>query len=145
MISNDDCLTIKKKKLKNKSVNDLVLNTKKINQIGKIIIDNNQFLTIQKGRPYFFPNCEVENSINDINLRYKLISENHLPFSKITKTKRLISLNYYDVTKNILNKKLDFNLKQGDFKGSKIELPKMFIKRVGIYTVHQFLFLLIIF
>ena len=146
LISNDDCLTIKKKKLKNKSVNDLVLNTKKINQIGKIIIDNNQFLTIQKGRPYFFPNCEVENSVNDINLRYKLISENHLPFSKITKTKRLISLNYYDVTKNILNKKLDFNLKQGDFKGSKIELPKMFIKKGGdLYSspiplfVHNFL------
>jgi len=146
LISNDDCLTIKKKKLKNKSVNDLVLNTKKINQIGKIIIDNNQFLTIQKGRPYFFPNCEAENSVDDINLRYKLISENHLPFSEITKTKRIISLNYYDVTKNILNKKLDFNSKQINFKGSKIELPKMFIKKGGnLYSspiplfVHNFL------
>ena len=146
LISNDDCLTIKKEKLKNKSVNDLVLNTKKINQIGKIIIDNDRFLTIQKGRPYFFPNCAVENSTKDINLRYKLISESHLPFSKITQTKRLVSLNYYDVTKNILNKKLDFNLKQINYKGSKIELSKMFIKKGGnLYSspipifIHNFL------
>ena len=131
LISNDDCLTIKKDKLKDKSLNDLVLNTKKINQIGKIIIDNNKFLTIQKGRPYFFPNCNIENSNKDTNLRYKLLSETHLPFSKIYKTKRLISLNCYDVTKNTLNKKLNFNLKQRDYKGSKIELPKMFIKKGG--------------
>ena len=129
LISNDDCLTIKKEKLKNKSVNDLVLNTNKINQIGKIIIDNDRFLTIQKGRPYFFPNCTIENSTKDINLSYKLLSESHLPFSKTAKTKRLISLNYYDVTKNILNKKLDFNLKQRNYEGSKIELAKMFIKK----------------
>merc|ERR1739844_524920 len=62
LISNDDCLTIKKEKIKNKSVNDLIIKNININQIGKIIIDNGKFLTIQKGRPYFFPNCEQEDS-----------------------------------------------------------------------------------
>ena len=34
-----------------------------INKTGKIIIENNNFFTIQKGRPYFFPNCKNENLI----------------------------------------------------------------------------------
>ena len=60
LISNDNCLTISKTQLPNKSVNDLILKNINVNQIGKIIIDNNNVLTIQKGRPYFFPNCQIE-------------------------------------------------------------------------------------
>jgi len=131
LISNDDCLTIKKEKIKRKSVNDLITNTRNINQIGKIIIDNGNFLTIQKGRPYFFPNCQIDDSIKNINLRYKLISENHLPFSKVFKTNRSISLNYYDVTKKVLNKNLNIKTQQTGNFGSKIELSKMFIKKKG--------------
>ncbi len=131
LISNDDCLTIKKEKIKRKSVNDLITNTRNINQIGKIIIDNGNFLTIQKGRPYFFPNCQIDDSIKNINLRYKLISENHLPFSKVFKTNRSICLNYYDVTKKVLNKNLNIKTQQTGNFGSKIELSKMFIKKKG--------------
>ena len=89
------------------------------------------FLTIQKGRPYFFPNCQIDDSIKNINLRYKLISENHLPFSKVFKTNRSISLNYYDVTKKVLNKNLNIKTQQTGNFGSKIELSKMFIKKKG--------------
>jgi DNA-directed RNA polymerase subunit beta' len=131
LISNDDCLTIKKEKIKNKSVNDLIINNINVNQIGKIIIDNGKFLTIQKGRPYFFPNCEQEKSIKTQNLRYKQIPENHLPFSNSLSTKRQISLNYYDITKKVLNKKLNFSFQEVDGKGLKLELPKMFIKKNG--------------
>ena len=131
LISNDDCLTIKKEKIKQKSVNDLITNTRNINQIGKIIIDNGNFLTIQKGRPYFFPNCQVDDSIKNINLRYKLISENHLPFTNVFKTNRSIYLNYYDVTKKVLNKNLNIKTQQTGNFGSKIELSKMFIKKKG--------------
>ena len=59
--------TIPKIKIPNKSVNDLIIQNININQIGKIIIDNGKFLTIQKGRPYFFPNCQVQDAINEKN------------------------------------------------------------------------------
>nr|QXM17910.1 RNA polymerase b''-subunit [Chaetoceros laevisporus] len=131
LISNDDCLTIKKEKIKNKSVNDLIIKNINVNQIGKIIIDNGKFLTIQKGRPYFFPNCEQEESNKNQNLRYKPISETHLPFSNSINTKRLISLNYYDITKKVLNKKLNCNFQGLTDKGLKLELSKMFIKKNG--------------
>ena len=131
LISNDDCLTIKKEKIKDKSVNDLIIKNIDINQIGKIIIDNGKFLTVQKGRPYFFPNCEQEYSTTNQHLRYKLISKKYLPVSHGIETKRLISLNYYDITKKVLNKKLNFETQQIGGTGLKFELPKMFIKKNG--------------
>ena len=131
LISNDDCLTIKKEKIKNKSVNDLIIKNININQIGKIIIDNGKFLTIQKGRPYFFPNCDLEDSNKTQNLSYKLISKTHLPFSNSINTQRSVSLNYYDITNKVLNKKLEQNFSGVIGKGLKIQLPKMFIKKNG--------------
>ena len=131
LISNDDCLTIDKKNIKNKSVNDLVINNVKVNQVGKVLIDNGKFLTLQKGRPYFFPNCQADNSTDSIDLSYKIISATHLPFSNIFNTKKSVFLNYYDVTKKLLNKKLNFDTQRQFYQGSKIELSKMFIKRNG--------------
>lgn len=131
LISNDDCLTLKKDKIKTKSLNDLVLNTKNINQIGKIIIENNNFLTIQRGRPYFFPNCQVEESVKNKTLQYKLILEDQLPYSNCKNKSRSIFLNYCDVTKKIFSKKVNCNFSSTFYQGSKIELPKMFIKKNG--------------
>jgi hypothetical protein len=54
LISNDDCLTISKKDVPNKKLNDFITNSSNINQTGRIIIENNAFFTIQKGRPFFF-------------------------------------------------------------------------------------------
>ncbi len=131
LISNDDCLTIPKSKIPNKSVNDLVIQNININQIGKIIIDNKKVLTIQKGRPYFFPNCQVQDVINEKSISYKVISEKQLPFSNTISTKRNISLNYYDITKKVLTKKLDSTTPIPFEKGLKLELPKMFIRKNG--------------
>jgi len=131
LITNEDCLTIEKEKIKNKSLNDLIINNVNINQIGKVIIDNNNFLTIQKGKPYFFPNCQINNSANNINLRYKILNLNKLSFSNSLKTKKSIYLNYYDVTKKIINKKIQFDTLNQVYKGSKVEISKMFIKKNG--------------
>ena len=131
LISNDDCLIIEKPKNQQKSVNDLIINVKYINQIGKIIIDNGKFLTIQKGRPYFFPNCQTDNSIENMTLRYKLILEEYLPFSNVSKTKRSVFLNYHDITKKTLNKKLNPKVSKLPSVGLKFELSKMFIKKRG--------------
>jgi DNA-directed RNA polymerase subunit beta' len=131
LISNDHCLTISKTKLPNKSVNDLILKNINVSQIGKIIIDNNKILTIQKGRPYFFPNCQIEDSTKNKPLSYKLISQQHLPFKNTLSTDRKIALSYYDITKKIITKKLDNSAVKNSSIGLKIELPKMFIKKDG--------------
>ena len=131
LISNDDCLTIPKSKIPTKSLNDLVIKNVNVNQIGKIIIDNGQFLTIQKGRPYFFPNCQVQDALTEKSTAYKIISETQLPFANTISTNRNITLNYYDITKKVLTKKLDATSPIPFENGLKIELPKLFIRKNG--------------
>jgi DNA-directed RNA polymerase subunit beta' len=131
LISNNDCLTIPKSSIPTKSVNDLIVKNINLNGLGKIILDNKKFLTIQKGRPYFFPNCQIQNKIANKSILYKLISEKQLPFSNKNFINRQICLNYFDITKKILTKKRDFSIKSNKSSGFKIELPKMFIRKNG--------------
>ena len=124
LISNDDCITVKKEQGKNKTVNELIIDNIKVNQTGKILIDNGKFLTIQKGRPYFFPNCKTDDSKEKVDLQYKLITLN----KNISNHKINTFLNYYDVTKRSIVEKLDPNKK---LYGFKIKFSKMFIKKNG--------------
>jgi hypothetical protein len=71
-------LLLKKDRFPNKKLNDFIINSTNVNETGKIIIENEQFLTLQKGRPYFFPNCKNEEIINKTNLQYKTISPNRI-------------------------------------------------------------------
>lgn len=138
LISNDDCVNIEKSKLPTKKINDFIINSNNTNHVGKIIIENNNFFTIQKGRPYFFPKCKTEKLYSQSNLQYKVIPFKHLK-KRINTDKRLF-LNHYDrlkilveaksepiltntfYSKNIANE-VDFSLK--------IEFSKMFLKRNG--------------
>ena len=43
LISNDDCITVKKEQGKNKTVNELIIDNIKVNQTGKVLIDNDKF------------------------------------------------------------------------------------------------------
>jgi hypothetical protein len=104
LISNDDCITVKKEQGKNKTVNEL--------------------LTIQKGRPYFFPNCKTDDSKEKVDLQYKLLTLN----DHISNYKTNTFLNYYDITKRSIVEKLDPNKKSYGFK---IKFSKMFIKKNG--------------
>ena len=131
LISNDDCLTISKVESKQRLLNDLIINVKHIKQMGKIIIDNGNFLTIQKGRPYFFPNCQADNSAENRVLRYKLIHKQKFPFSTVLKTNRSIFLHYYDITKKTLQKKVNSNFSESENIKIRFELSKMFIKKCG--------------
>ena len=124
LISNDDCTTVKKEQGKNKTVNELIIDNVNVNQTGKILIDNGKLLTIQKGRPYFFPNCKTEDSKEKIDLQYKLINLNNDIYNSKTTT----FLNYYDITKRSIVEKLDPNKKSYGFK---IKFSKMFIKKNG--------------
>ena len=76
LISNEDCVVINKSKILNRTLNDLINSKTNVNQIGKIIIDNETFLTIQKGRPYFFPNCKTNTFSKNTDLRYKILNLN---------------------------------------------------------------------
>ena len=124
LISNDDCITVKKEQGKNKTVNELIIDNIKVNQTGKVLIDNGKFLTVQKGRPYFFPNCKTDDSKEKVNLQYKLINLN----KNICNYKTNTFLNYYDITKRSIVEKLDPNKK---LYGFKIKFSKMFIKKNG--------------
>ena len=124
LISNDDCITVKKEQDKKNLVNELIIDNIKVNQTGKVLIDNGKFLTIQKGRPYFFPNCKTDNSKEKLDLQYKLLKLNQ----KICNYKSNTFLNYYDITKRSIIEKLDPNKKSYGFK---IKFSKMFIKKNG--------------
>jgi DNA-directed RNA polymerase subunit beta' len=138
LISNENCITIEKNKLPTKKINDFIINSINTNHVGKIIIDNDRFFTIQKGRPYFFPKCKTEELNTQSNLQYKTI-----PSKRITnkiKTSRKLFLNHYDRLKILVetNPKISTdNLSNwetitNNFEFSlKIKFSKMFLKRNG--------------
>ena len=128
-ISNGNCLTVKKARFADKKLNDFIINSEKVNEIGKIIIENDEFFTIQKGRPYFFPNCRDEEGINKTTLQYKTIGENRL-YSN-SQTKRSISLNYYDMINLSVKRKLTTNNLLGQKIRLKAQFSKLFFKKNG--------------
>jgi DNA-directed RNA polymerase subunit beta' len=138
LISNDNCITIEKSKLPTKKINDFIINSTNTNHVGKIIIENDKFFTIQKGRPYFFPKCKTEELNTQSNLQYKTIPLKRIK-NRINTNKKLF-LNHYDRLKilvettpkicsdnlpnwQLMGNQLDFSLK--------IEFSKMFLKRNG--------------
>ena len=110
LISNSDCLIVKKDKFPTKKLKDFVLNSQNVNEIGQIIIENEMFFTLQKGKPYFFPNCKNEKLIHKTSLQYKVLPINR--FYSRQYSQREIFLNYYNLLKFGVNKLLDFNIDQ---------------------------------
>ena len=129
LISNNNCVTIKKDLTTKKTVNDFVINSKNVNETGKILIENDKYITIQKGRPYFFPNCKNEDLVNKTNLQYKILSPTRIQYQ--SNINRSISLNYYDMIK--LNVKRDVYI--NSFTNNKISIKsqfsKLFLKKNG--------------
>jgi len=137
LISNKDCVTVKKEKFLKKKLNDFIMNSSNVNETGKIISENNNLFTLQKGRPYFFPNCKNEDLTS---LQYKLISPNRI-LSHFT-TNRNILLNYYDIMKFSVHKKCNFTKFFRSKLQIKTEFSKLFFKKNGkLYSslVPQFL------
>ena len=129
LISNNDCLTIQKSKFPNKKLNDFIINSSNVNEIGKIIIENNKFFTIQKGKPYFFPNCKNNDLTNKTNLQYKLISPTRI--SPNTEINQSISLNYYNMMKFSIKRNYNSNYFFKNKISSKSEFSKFFLKKNG--------------
>jgi hypothetical protein len=129
LISNNDCLTIKKSEVPNKKLNDFITSKNNLAKTGKIIIENNNFFTIQKGRPYFFPNCKNENLNSKTNLQYKLVSSLRIPQN--FETNRLVSLNYYNIIKLSVKREPKINQHANLNYSIKSEFSKLFIKNTG--------------
>jgi len=127
LISNDDCIVIEKEKVNNKTTNDFLIDKVNINQTGKILIDNGKFLTVQQGRPYFFPNCKNEDFVNDTDLKYRFIPETATPLVSTLNQHKNIHINYSDIT----NKELPYFSYSDSCK--KIEFPRMLLKKRGKY------------
>jgi DNA-directed RNA polymerase subunit beta' len=129
LISNNDCLTLQKSQFPGKKLNDFVITSPNVNETGKIIIENKNFLTLQKGKPYFFPNCKNNNLMNKINLQYKLISPTRI--QNRLKTNRKISLNYSNTLKLSVQRKFNSNDYSGNKATIKSEFSKLFWKKDG--------------
>jgi hypothetical protein len=122
LISNEDCITVEKNAIQNKTIDNLLINDIDVNYTGKILMDNGNMVTIQKGRPYFFPNCKNDTAVTKTDFKYTplCISNQKSPLS----TQREISLNYYDITKELKTRRVRSNEKLYKF-------SKMFIKKNG--------------
>ena len=129
LISNDDCVTVLKEELADKKLNDFITSKSNLTKTGKIIIENNQFFTIQKGRPYFFPNCTNEGLTSKTNLQYKLV-----PSDKIKadfNTNRNVALNYHNIIKLAVKQKSKLEFGNNTKTSIKVEFSKLFIKNNG--------------
>lgn len=129
LISNEDCFNVKKDKFPNKSLNDFIINSINVNETGKIIIENNNLLTLQKGRPYFFPNCKNEDLINKTNLQYKIISSKRV-FPRF-QTNRHLFLNYHNLMKLSIKRDYTFKKVLENRVKMKAEFSKLFFKKNG--------------
>lgn len=140
LISNDDCLTLEKNRFPDKKLNDFIIDSLNVQETGKIIIENDAFLTLQKGKPYFFPNCKNNDLINKTNLQYKIISPTRI--QNRFNIKRAISLNYYDAMKLSIKRKYNPESLTNVELNIKSEFSKLFLKKNGkLYSslIPQFL------
>ena len=127
LITNDDCITVEKNKIEDKTTDDLLVDGVNINQTGKVIIDNGKILTVQQGRPYFFPNCKNEDFVNDTDLKYRAIPAKSEHLEIDLNNQRNIHINYADIT----NRALPYFSYSDSCK--KIEFPRLLLKKRGKY------------
>ena len=129
LISNDDCFILNKKDFPNQKINSFIINNNKVNYRGKIIIENDNFFTLQRGRPYFFPNCTTDSFLYKTNLQYKIIAQNRVfPRTKVT---RNISVNYQNTLKLSLQQPYNTSKLCKTNNLVKTEFSKLFLKRNG--------------
>ena len=125
IVSNEDCFKVPKLELKDKSLNDLIIYNIGINNIGKIILETKTCFIVQRGRPYFFPNCKMDN----LEKKKHSIEYKRLSFPRKFKTNRKILLNYYDLTRKIFSHKINKLSNNKNDQSLKVELSKIFIKK----------------
>ena len=127
LISNKDCFIVKRSQFPNKKLNDFIININNTLETGKIILMSKNFLILQKSKLYFFPNCKKEKITE---LRYKIIPSNYMKQKQRFHTKKLISLNYYDLTRLSVQPKTIKSLLKNKIT-TKIQFSRLFVKKNG--------------
>ena len=126
LISNENCVVVSKHELLGKKVNDLIAVR---TQTGKILFENEETFTIQKGQPYFFPNCKNSHVTLRSNLQYKILPGRF--FIPLNNLNQKLAMQYVDITK-ISSKKKFFKKPITGLKFSGImEFSKFFLKKNG--------------
>merc|ERR1712157_496558 len=97
--------------------------------LNKAEVTNDKFVTVQKGRPYFFPNCKSDNLTVKTNLQYKIIPQSNSNLS--SDIQRNISVNYYDLKKLLVQKNLNSTTLSNEKITLKSEFSKLFLKSAG--------------
>ena len=139
LISNNDCTIVHKSEVTNKKLNDFIMSKSNLVKTGKIIIENDTVFTLQKGRPYFFPNCKNQNLTIKTNLQYKIIPQLN---NNNNVTNRNIFVNYYDLKKLLIKKNLNSTHLQDEKITLKSQFSKFFLKKDGKFyscLIPQFL------
>ena len=129
LISNEDCFILRKKDFPKEKLNNFIINNKSVNATGKIIIENENFFTLQRGRPYFFPNCTVDSFLYKTNLQYKILAPNRV-FQRTTINQK-IAVNYQNTLKLLLQRTNNANKLFKNSNLVKTEFSKLFLKRNG--------------
>jgi DNA-directed RNA polymerase subunit beta' len=144
VVSNSDCIKVNKQQLPNKKVDDLVTTGINVSDTGKIILANEKNFVIQKGQPYFFPNCKTTDYTAKPTLQYKIIAISRLqPLINVSQN---LSLTYVDIskissTRHLFREEI-FSQEINTDINTKIEFSKFFIKKNRkLYTclIPQFL------
>jgi len=100
LILNDHCKLVEKCNFPNKQINEFLINETDLRETGKIIADNGRILTIQRGKPYFFPNCKDETYAPTKNLQYSLIPKPDLFYNLSLHDKKYVNSRFYDIRLN---------------------------------------------
>ena len=129
VISNKDCSVVTKKEIQEKTFNNLINSDQVLKKIGKVLIQNDHNVIIQKGKPYFFPNCKKEYQTLKPNLQYKLFPCNKI-FNNLF-TNRKISLNYFNFINLTVKQTLNLNDRTKIEKTFKFKFSKFFLKNKG--------------
>lgn len=140
LISNNNCLIIEKKEFPDKKLNEFVNSQVNLAKIGKIIGENDKSFIVQKGRPYFFPNCHIQNLNVQTDLEYKSLPSFRSPNNFCTS--RSVFLNYYNINKVSVQKRLKLSQNSLFQSNIKSELSQLFIRKNGkLYSclIPQFL------
>ena len=139
LISNNNCVKVKKALLPKKFLNDFIYNGITMDHVGKIILENEKFFTIQKGRPYFFPKSKSKKLSLQSSLQYKTFPLKRIKAAR--KINRKLFIKYYHRFKSYIQTSpknywtnnielYESNINQAHFT-LKIEFSKFFLKKNG--------------
>lgn len=136
LILNHHCKLVKKSNFPNKKVNEFLINETILKETGKIIADNGKVLTIQYGKPYFFPNCKDEMYVPKKSLQYYVIPKSDLFYNLSLYHKKYINSRFYDIrvnSKTYVNRWnyniKKFNVRRKPWSGKSMSVFQVLIKK----------------